>query len=308
MKSKQATIIAATLSSTAALVFFCATPADSQQAPAAPAAGAPAGGRAGRGGGGGFRQPDPIDFEDHAGWTQMWDGSTMKGWDGDYNYWKVENGAIVVESTCEKPTGTIYIVWQGGEAADFEMKLEMRGEGAGVNSGVQYRGAITKPREAPPAGAPGGGGRGRGPQGPCPSGAARGTPPSRESQAKWDMLGAQFDFDGRNQYSGQYYEQATGRGIIAWRGQVVRTEEGKSPRLLATLGNPEELGGYVKIEGWNQLHIIARGNTMTHIINGHVMSVLIDDDASKFRKTGLIGVEIEGTGKISLRNLWLKKL
>ena len=241
----------------------------------------------------------------------MWDGSTLKGWDGDFCYWKVENGVIAVESTCEKPTGTIYLIWQGGEAADFEMKLEMKGEGAMVNSGVQYRGAITQPRPPQAPGAtPGGpgGGRGRGPQGPCPSGTARGIPPSRESQAKWDMLGAQFDFDGRNQYSGQFYEQATGRGIIAWRGQVVRTEEGKSPRLLATLGNPEELGGYVKIEGWNQLHIIARGNTMTHIINGHVMSVLVDDDATKFRKSGLIGVEIEGTGKISMRNLWLKKL
>jgi hypothetical protein len=282
----------------------------SQQGPPPGAPGAPGapGGRGGRGGGF-FRQPDPIDFEDHAGWTSLWDGATLKGWDGDFNYWKVENGAIVVESTCEKPTGTIYLVWQGGEAADFEMKLEMKGEGAMVNSGVQYRGAITQPRPPQAAGAaPGGGGRGRGPQGPCPSGAARGTPPSRESQAKWDMLGAQFDFDGRNQFSGQYYEQATGRGIIAWRGQVVRTEEGKRPRLLATLGNPEELGGYVKIEGWNQLHIIARGNTMTHIINGHVMSVLIDDDATKFRKSGLIGVEIEGTGKISMRNLWLRKL
>ena len=38
------------------------------------------------------------------------------------------------------------------------------------------------------------------------------------TQAKWDMLGAQFDFDGRNNYTGQFYEQATGRGIIAWRG------------------------------------------------------------------------------------------
>src|SRR3954447_8295786 len=81
----------------------------------------------GRGrGGGGFRQPDPIDFSDHTGWTSMFDGSTLNGWDGDKNYWRVENGSIVVESTCEKPTGTIYLVWQGGEAADFEMKLEMK--------------------------------------------------------------------------------------------------------------------------------------------------------------------------------------
>jgi hypothetical protein len=89
---------------------------------------------------------------------------------------------------------------------------------------------------------------------------------------------------------------------------VVRTEEGKSPRLLATLGDRDELGGYVKIGDWNQLHVIARGNQMTHIINGHVMSILIDDDATKFRKSGIIGVEIEGTGNISLRNIWIKKL
>lgn len=262
---------------------------------------APNAGR-GRGGGGGFRQPDPIDFNDHAGWTQMFDGSTLNNWDGDFNYWKVDSGAITAESTCEKPTGTIYLVWKGGTAADFEMKLEMKGEGALVNSGIQYRGAILPPRPAAPSGPA------RGPQGPCPSGQPRGTPPSRESQAKWDMLGPQFDFDGRNNYTGQFYEQATGRGIIAWRGQIVHTEEGKAPRLIATLGDKDELGGYVKIDDWNQLHLIARGNTMTHIVNGHVMAILIDDDASKFRKDGLIGFEIESFGKINIRNIWLKKL
>lgn len=232
----------------------------------------------------------------------MFDGKTLNGWDGDKSFWRVEDGAIVAESTCEKPTGTIYLIWQGGEAADFEMKLEMKGEGAAVNSGIQYRGAITDPNR------PRGGGGGGRAQGPCPSGAPRGTPPAFATQAKWDMLGAQFDFDGRNNFTGQFYEQATGRGIIAWRGQVVRTEEGKKPRLLATLGDREELAGYVHIENWNQLHIIARGNTMTHIVNGHVMSVLIDDDPTKFRKSGLIGFEIEGTGKISIRNVWLKRL
>jgi len=269
-------------------------PASAQQ-PATAATGAPPAGR-----GGGFTQPDPIDFEDHTGWISMFDGKTLNGWDGDKAYWHIEDGTIAVESTCEKPTGTIYLIWQGGEAADFELKMEMKGEGAGVNSGIQYRGAITDPNR------PRGGG-GRSPQGNCPSGAPRGTPPPFATQAKWDMLGAQFDFDGRNTFTGQFYEQATGRGIIAWRGQVVRTEEGKKPRLLATLGDREELAGYVHVENWNQLHIIARGNTMTHIVNGHVMSVLIDDDTTKFRKSGLIGVEIEGTGKINMRNIWLKK-
>ena len=34
--------------------------------------------------------------------------------------------------------------------------------------------------------------------------------------------------------------------IVAWRGQMVRAEEGKKPRLLAMLGDPEALGGYVR--------------------------------------------------------------
>src|ERR1700744_5242315 len=82
----------------------------------------------GRPRGGGFTHPEPVNFDDHTGWTSLFDGKTLNGWSGDSN-WKVENGAIVIESSCEKPTGTIYLVWQGGEPAGFELKLEMKGEG-----------------------------------------------------------------------------------------------------------------------------------------------------------------------------------
>ena len=293
-----------------------------QTPPPAGQPGAPGGpGRGGRGGG--FTQPDPIDFADTTGWTSMFDGTSLKGWDGNMDLWHVENGTITVESTCEKPTGTVYLIWQGGQPGDFELKAELRGEGAGVNSGIQYRSFIQPPRgpgegRGGPGGAPGaaaggapgggfGGRGGRGPSGPCPSGQPRGTP-NPAAEAKWNLGGPQADFDGTNRYSGQYYEGGTTRGIVAWRGQVVRAEEGKKPRLLATLGDKDELGGYVKINDWNQYHIIARGNQMIHILNGHVMSVFIDDDATKFRKNGLIGIQIEGTGKVSFRNLWIKMI
>jgi hypothetical protein len=255
--------------------------------------------RAGGQAGGGFRQPDPIDFAEHAGWVSLFDGKTLNGWSGDPN-WKVEDGAIVIESTCERPTGTVYLVWQGGDAADFELKLEMKGTGD-INGGVQYRGWIVPPN-------PGrGGGRGQQPM-PCPSGAPRGTPPDPLSEAKWNMAGAQYDFDAGNRYSGQFYEQATGRGIIAWKGQVVRTEEGKNPRLLATLGDSVTIDSYYKPNDWNDVHIIAIGNQMTHIMNGHVMSILVDEDPTKFHKSGLIGIEVEATGKLFVRNIWLRKM
>jgi hypothetical protein len=301
-------------------------PAGAQAPPGAPAPGQ------GRGRGGGFRQPDPIDFAASEGWTSLFDGKTLNGWSGDSN-WKVEDGAITIESTCEKPTGTIYLVWQGGEAADFELKMEMKTAG-NINGGIQYRGWIapnpprgggpgrataapgapgagTPPAAAgaPPAGAPPAApGGGRGQPGPCPSGAPRGTPPEAKSEEQWNMWGAQYDIDAANRYTGQFYEQNTGRGIIAWKGQVVRTEEGKNPRLLATLGESAVIDSYFKPDDWNQLHIIATGNTMTHILNGHVISVLIDEDGTKFHKSGKIGLEVEATGKLFTRNIWLKKL
>ena len=122
------------------------------------------------------------------------------------------------------------------------------------------------------------------------------------------MWGAQYDFDAGNRYTGQFYEQSTGRGIVAWKGQAVRTEQGKNPRLVATLGEPAVIDSYYKPDDWNQLHIIAVGNQMTHILNGHVISILIDEDASKSRKSGIIGLEVEATGKLFTRNIYLKKL
>src|SRR5262245_18415163 len=93
-------------------------------------------------GGGGFTQPEPIAFDDHEGWVSIFDG-TLKNWDGNPEIWHLENGAITGVSTPEKPSGTTYIIWKGGEPKNFELKAEMKLEGAGLNSGIQYRSAIT---------------------------------------------------------------------------------------------------------------------------------------------------------------------
>ena len=232
---------------------------------------------------GGFTQPQPIDFNDHKGWVQIFNGKSLKGWDGSPDVWHVEDGAIIGESSPEHPSGTTNIIWRGGEPANFELKLEMKLEGAGANGGIQYRSV-----NAPPA-----------------PGKAR-----ARKYAKWDMKGYQADFDFANQYTGQLYEQGTGRGIIAWRGQMVETDQGKAPRLLATLGTSDQLKAFIKPGQWNQYEVIADGHTLIHIINGHVMAVLVDNDPTFSRSKGLIGFEIEGGGvvKISQRNIWLKQL
>lgn len=231
--------------------------------------------------GGGFTQPEPIDFNDHEGWTQIFDGKTLQGWDGSPEVWHVEDDSLVAESSPEHPSGTTNIIWRGGEPSNFELKVEMKLEGAGANGGIQYRSLNVPP-----------------------------LPAQKVKYPKWNMKGYQADFDYGNKYTGQLYEQSTSRGIVAWRGQMVQTDEGKKPRLLGTLGSSDELKSYIKIGDWNQYEVIADGNTLIHIVNGHVMAILVDTDPTFSQSKGLIGFEIEGGGvvKISHRNVWLKNL
>jgi hypothetical protein len=92
---------------------------------------------------------------------------------------------------------------------------------------------------------------------------------------------------------------------------VVHTQNGQKPRLLSRLGDADELKGYMKIGDWNQVHLIARGNTLIHVLNGHVMAILIDDDTSVRAFEGLLGVQLEGTpdaSRVVFRHIYLKTL
>jgi hypothetical protein len=259
-------------------------------------------GRGGRGGGISVAPPPMADFNDHTGFVQIFDGATLNGWDGDPNVWKVENGAIVGHSPAEKPVGTTFIIWRGGEPADFDLKAEVKAEGAGANTGIQYRSKNEVPTFGRGGGARGASGAGRA----GGAGTGRGTPPD----PRWQIAGYQADFDYVNRYSGQLMDSSNARFILTPRGTVVVSEEGQPAKTLAYLGNYSELGGYVKINDWNQYEVIARGNTLTHIVNGHVMSITIDNDTKLRALKGLIALQIEGNGgvTISYRNLWLKTL
>jgi hypothetical protein len=83
---------------------------------------------------------------------------------------------------------------------------------------------------------------------------------------------------------------------------------GRPPVLVSTLGEAQELAAVVT-EGWNSVHLMARDHTLTHIVNGRVMSVVIDDDASNRPLDGLIGVQVHvgPPMKVEYRNLRLKK-
>ena len=288
--------------------------------------------------------PDPVDAVDRTGWTQIFDGKTLANWDGNPEVWKVEDGAIVAESWPERRVGGTFIIWRGGEPSDFELKLDVKAD-YDIHSGIFYRGTVgpAPPRAGGAGGARGGGGAAAGAAGgapaaggaaapagagggraasrggEAPAGAAPGAaagraaqaPPAVPSDPKWNVRGYSMDWDYDPGNNGNVQDPGAGRTDtqIVWRGFIVRTESGKRPRAIGSLGERNDLMQFIKVGDWNQVHIVARGNQITHIVNGHVMAVLIDDDPNAFKAKGVIALQIEqfGQGKINFRNIWLRQ-
>ena len=72
----------------------------------------------------------------------LFDGKTLDGWKAaDMSFWTVEDGAITAKITPEHPLkSNLYLIWQGGELGDFELKLKHRVFGSkGINCGFQFR-------------------------------------------------------------------------------------------------------------------------------------------------------------------------
>ena len=120
------------------------------------------------------------------------------------------------------------------------------------------------------------------------------------------MRGYQCDLDGRKRYPGNNYEEK-GRLFLGVRGQMTRVVGGRPPVLVSTIGDSDELAKAVT-DDWNSVHVIARGNVLTHIINGRLMTVVIDDDAPNRPVDGLIGVQVHvgPPMKVEYRQLRLK--
>ena len=206
------------------------------QHPSAPPPGSPAPGSRCLGCG---TAPEPIDDSDHTGWRQIFDGKTLTNWDGNPDVWKVEDGAITAEHWPERRVGTTYIIWRGGEPGDFELKLEVKAD-YDVHGGIFYR-SIVGAAPATPAGA-GSGTRG------APSAAATSPRPQPAplavpSDPRWNVRGYALDWDYDPGNNGNIQDPGAGRTDtqIVWRGHIVRTNNGKRPRSIGTLGDRDAL-------------------------------------------------------------------
>jgi len=218
----------------------------------------------------GRRAPVP---DDNTGFVAIFDGKTLNNWDGEPGFWRVEDGAIVGQTAPEKQLKlNTFIIWRGGTTQDFELKAEYRVTET-ANSGVQYRSVVLS------------------------------------DVGQWVMKGYQADIDGKNSYTGMLYEER-GRGFVAPRGQFVRMAEGGTPKLIGSPGESDALRAFIKTGDWNQIHIIARGIVITQVINGHVMSMVIDEDPKGRSMEGLLGLQLHvgPPMKVEFRNILFRKL
>ncbi len=187
------------------------------------------------------------------------------------SFWSVRDGAITGESTPEHPcTSNQFIVWQGGDVADFELKLEFRVKGNGCNSGVQFRSKLT------------------------PDGLA---------------IGYQADIFQSGPYLGGVCDELHNRKgpeLLTGNGQkTVIDPSGK--RTASSLNNTAEMKPWGE---WNEYHIIAKGQHMILSINGAKCSELIDKEEGHFDLTGILGLQLRSGDPMTVqfKNVRLKQL
>jgi hypothetical protein len=221
----------------------------------------------------------PLSFAAPAnedGFKSLFDGRTLNGWQGNPAIWSVQEDAITGQTRPDtRLEHNTFLVWQGGTVEDFELRLSYRIVNG--NSGIQYRSRVQQ----------------EGPQGPI-------------------VGGYQADFEAGKTYSGILYEER-GRGILAERGQMTRVLPGENRRprieVIGSFGSTAGIQEVIKPEDWNDYVIIARGNRMTHIINGRVTADVTDED-SRAARSGVLAfqVHVGPPMKVQLKDIRLKRL
>ncbi|QDS98299.1 3-keto-disaccharide hydrolase [Adhaeretor mobilis] len=120
---------------------------------------------------------------------ELFNGKDLAGWEGDPKLWSVQDGQIVGSTIGTKIESNTFLIYQGGEFADFRLQFKARLAGDN-NSGVQYRSQVTNPK-------------------------------------MWAVAGYQMDIHANPPYTAMLFGEGTGRHIIALRGQKMEIEEEK---------------------------------------------------------------------------------
>jgi len=192
----------------------------------------------------------------------LFNGTDLTGWDGDPRLWSVKDGVIHGETTVEIPAkGNTFLICTDGATKDFELRLSFRCNAAN-NSGIQYR---SQRLNAKP-----------------------------DAPNRWRVRGYQHEI--RNQLklpnvSGFIYDEGGKRGRICLAGEkAIWGEDGKK-QVQETLITPAEFAELFKLDDWNEVVIVAKGNHIQHYLNGRLILDFTDAPALAL-KEGILAFQL----------------
>ena len=208
------------------------------------------------------------------GFETIFDGKTLKGWNGDPKFWSVKDGAITGKTTKENPTkGNTFIIWEG-KTGNFDLRLDYKIIGG--NSGIQYRSF------------------------------------KADGPDEWRIGGYQADFEAGDTFSGICYGERF-RGILSLRGKKTTLtvgDDGKLKKEVEEFAKDADIAKAIKKEDWNSYRIVARNFSLTHYINGVKTTQVIDRDRKTRRAEGLLALQLHAGPpmNVQFKNIRIKEL
>lgn len=192
---------------------------------------------------------------------RLCNGQDLTGWDGDPRLWSVREGAIHGETTAEhRAQGNTFLIWQDGTTGDFELRLAFRCSAAN-NSGIQYRSRhIT--------------------QGKVPN--------------RWVVRGYQHEIRNENRLpnvAGFIYDEGGKRGRICLVGEQA-TWAGGQKKVTESLIDASGFQELFKLDDWNEVVIVAKGNHLRHYLNNRLIVDFKDNDPQLARRAGILALQL----------------
>ena len=170
------------------------------------------------------------------GMQSLFNGKDLTGWDGDPRLWSVKNGAIRGETTSEnRARGNTFLIWQGGNTKDFELRLSFRCNDTN-NSGIQYRSKHIKDGKV---------------------------------RNDWVVRGYQHEIRNEHKFphvAAFIYDEGGRRGRLCLVGE--KATWGKDGKKVGhRMMDEPEFQKLFKLNEWNDIVIIAKGNHIQHYLN-----------------------------------------
>jgi len=187
------------------------------------------------------------------GFTSIFNGRDLSGWDGDPRLWSVRDGAIQGRTTEGNPAkANTFCIWRGGTVRNFVLKIKFRIQNG--NSGIQYR--------------------------------------SRDL-GNWSVSGYQAEVCNKQGQVGFLYdERGRGRMAYVGEFALIDRHGDKTVVGRVADKQDLIAAGYYRQKQWNEYTIIARGNHLIHILNGFQTIEMIDRDPKGRSMEGVLALQI----------------